>query len=237
MSLNLVNGFCGLQTYTQAVNGPVMAVSRGRRQFRLSPSLTTGSTNLCDNKNDLTHHLFRVVTPLVTECFQRFPRGLVFPGKPLRKPKTEFKYRLYCQTENMHLLELFAFLCFISSVENLNCTHGCFCVQTYARCPDLASATKLSQIVKSTIAHLTLNRFQFRDIELEGFTGLLSFQGRKVVRKRGASLPCDPSQRPGQGQLPTGTRVSFSSRAGRPAGRQLCILWGLFYFVYFISRF
>ncbi len=100
----------------------------------------------------------------------------------------------------MHLLELFAFLCFISSVENLNCTHGCFCVQTYARCPDLASATKLSQIVKSTIAHLTLNRFQFRDIELEGFTGLLSFQGRKVVRKEGV-LACPVIQVNAQGRV------------------------------------
>ena len=54
------------------------------------------------------------------------------------------------------------------------------------------------------------------------------------AERGGASLPCDPSQRPGQGQLPTGTRVSFSSRpAGRQAGNYvyygvcfiLCILF------------
>ena len=112
-----------------------------RLQLHVSQPCQRAALICVDNKNDQTHQLIRVVTPLVTECFQRFPWGLVFPGKPLRKPKSEFKNRLNCQTENMFLLELFAFLCFVScSLENLYCTHGCFCAQSYARCPDLESA-------------------------------------------------------------------------------------------------
>ena len=97
-------------------------------------------------------------------------------------------------------------------------------------------------VPNSKIYHCTSN---FKQVSVQGHrTGRIYrtpvLPGPEGGAERGgASLPCDPSQRPGQGQLPTGTRVSFSSR---PAGRQAImyimgfVLFCVFYFKILIIR-